>query len=85
MHRTAGLTGSWRLFRSALVPVESPGCQRHLQLAWTSTNSRSEPYKPSRHPLIPMPRIRILPGTASIGAAVATHTLVFSTCRRFLV
>src|ERR1039457_3145117 len=28
---------------SAVVPVESPGCQRHPQLAWTSTNSRAEP------------------------------------------
>src|ERR1017187_412913 len=35
--------GSWRLFRSAVVPVESPSCQRHPQLAWTSTNSRVEP------------------------------------------
>src|SRR5450759_269361 len=40
----SGLTGSWRLFRSAVVLVESPGCQRHPQLAWTSTNSRAEPY-----------------------------------------
>src|ERR1019366_9472890 len=41
----AGLTGSWLLLRSAVVPVESPGCQRHPQLAWTSTNSRAEPLK----------------------------------------
>src|ERR1035441_6095505 len=44
-HWTAGLTGSWRVFRSAVVPVESPSCQRHPQLAWTSTNPRAEPSK----------------------------------------
>src|ERR1017187_5648465 len=40
---TAELTGSWRLFRSVLVTVESTGCQQHPQLAWPPTNSCSEP------------------------------------------
>src|ERR1035437_9273987 len=40
---TAELTGSWRLFRSVLVHVESTGCQQHPQLAWPPTNSCSEP------------------------------------------